>query len=73
MFNFAGYQLAIHFISLQLSASVVSQLYFFFVALLGGVVDQLSMDRGVETTTSLSDFGLVVSQRFNYVKPDYLL
>lgn len=57
-----------HFISSQLSASVGSRFYFF-----GVVVDQLSMDRGVEMITSLSDFGLVVSQRFNYVKPDYLL
>lgn len=47
--------------------------YIFLVSLLGGVVDQLSMDRGVEMITSLSDFGLVVSQRFNNVKPDYLL
>lgn len=57
-----------HFISSQLSESVGSRFYFF-----GVVVDQLSMDRGVEMITSLSDFGLVVSQRFNYVKPDYLL
>lgn len=68
MFNFAGHQLTMHFISSQLSASVGSRFYFF-----GVVVDQLSMDRGVEMITSLSDFGLVVSQRFNYVKPDYLL